>query len=296
MSASYQNLTSEAKAFPHKVIGDCILFNADCLKLMPLLGKVDAVVTSPPYDNLREYGSSFEGVNLFHCIELVASTLGEGGVCMWNVADATVNGSETGSSFKQALHAIECGLRLHDTMIWDKEAFSSVGDLAKRYAPVFEYMFIFSAGAPKTFNPIKDRLNKWAGSTMTGTVRDASGNLRPMTGSGNKKISEMGQRHNIWRQCAEKSNKSGHPAPMSYAIAEGHVRTWSNPSETILDPFAGSGTTLVACAKLGRKGIGIEMDPDYFEIACKRVEEAYRQPDLFVAPQTPAPTQEGFDL
>jgi DNA modification methylase len=55
-------------------------------------------------------------------------------------------------------------------------------------------------------------------------------------------------------------------------------------AKTILDPFMGSGTTLVACAKLGRKGIGIELRSDYFEIACRRVEEAYRQPDLFIAP------------
>ena len=67
-------------------------------------------------------------------------------------------------------------------------------------------------------------------------------------------------------------------------------------AETILDPFMGSGTTLVACAKMGRKGIGIELDPDYFEIACKRVREAYAQPDLFVAPPVEQPKQEGFDL
>ena len=62
-------------------------------------------------------------------------------------------------------------------------------------------------------------------------------------------------------------------------------------AKTILDPFMGSGTTLVACAKLGRKGIGIELDPEYFDIACRRVEQAYRQPDLFIPKPTP-PKQE----
>jgi site-specific DNA-methyltransferase (adenine-specific) len=65
---------------------------------------------------------------------------------------------------------------------------------------------------------------------------------------------------------------------------------------TVADPFMGSGTTLVACAKMGRKGIGIELDPEYFDIACRRVEQAYRQPDLFIAPPKPTPQQEGFDL
>jgi DNA modification methylase len=66
-------------------------------------------------------------------------------------------------------------------------------------------------------------------------------------------------------------------------------------AKTILDPFMGSGTTLVACQKLGRLGVGIEIDPDYFEIACKRVEDATRQPDLFVEP-APKPKQTGMEF
>lgn len=84
-----------------------------------------------------------------------------------------------------------------------------------------------------------------------------------------------------------------HPTEKPVGLMEQVVR-WTT-CDTILDPFMGSGTTLVACAKLGRRGIGIEIDPDYFEIACKRVEEAYRQPDLFVE-QRPAPKQEAMDL
>lgn len=85
-----------------------------------------------------------------------------------------------------------------------------------------------------------------------------------------------------------------HPAQKPISIMEWCLG-FVPDAQTILDPFMGSGTTLVACARLGRNGIGIELDPDYFDIACKRVEEAYWQPDLFVAPPEP-PVQEGFDL
>ena len=86
--------------------------------------------------------------------------------------------------------------------------------------------------------------------------------------------------------------RNGHPTQKPFDVMKwclGHV----GKAETILDPFMGSGTTLVACAKLGRKGTGIELDPEYFEIACKRVEEAYRQGDMFTpAPEKPiAPVQ-----
>jgi site-specific DNA-methyltransferase (adenine-specific) len=88
---------------------------------------------------------------------------------------------------------------------------------------------------------------------------------------------------------------NGHPCPKPQEYARWLVSRAAPTNGTILDPFMGSGTTLVACAKLGRKGIGIEIDPDYFDIACRRVEDAYRQPDLFIAPPAPA-KQETLDL
>jgi len=274
-----------------EVIGDCTLYLGDCLEVMPALRNVDMVCTSPPYDNLRTYGADFGGVDCFAVIAGIADRLEQGGVCMWNVADGTENGSETGSSFRQALHAMECGLRLHDTMIYIKDNVNFPESV--RYFSGHEYMFIFSKGSPKAFNPIKDRPNKWAGTAMHGTDRQPDGSLKQLSGKG-KEIKPFGMRFNWWR-LKNNNNPTPHPAPMPYQMAHDQVSSWTNHAETILDPFMGSGTTLVACAKLGRKGIGIELDPDYFDIACRRVEEAYRQPDLFIAPPV-APTQTGFDL
>jgi DNA modification methylase len=85
-----------------------------------------------------------------------------------------------------------------------------------------------------------------------------------------------------------------HPTQKPLALLEWCLGFVPN-ARTILDPFMGSGTTLVACAKLGRAGIGIEIDPGYFDIACRRVEEAYRQPDMFIERPAPA-VQTGMDL
>lgn len=276
-----------------RVIGRCELLQGDCLEVMPGLERVDAVVTSPPYDDLRDYGESFSSCDCFSAIFQISQILNDGGVCMWNVADATKNGSETGSSFRQALHAIDCGLRIHDTMIYIKENVNFPESV--RYFSGHEYMFVFSKGAPRAFNPIRDRRNKWAGTAMHGTDRQRDGTTKSISGKG-KEIKALGMRFNWWL-LKNNFNPTSHPAPMPYQMAHDHIFSWTNAGDMVLDPFMGSGTTLVACANLGRRGIGIELDPDYFDIACKRVEEAYRQPDLFVdAPKPAPPTQEGFNL
>jgi site-specific DNA-methyltransferase (adenine-specific) len=273
-----------------EVIGDCTLFLGDCLEVMPEIVNVDMVCTSPPYDNLRDYGDEFNGVDCFAVISDISRILSDGGVCMWNVADATVNGSETGTSFKQALHAMGCGLRLHDTMIYIKDNVNFPESV--RYFSGHEYMFIFSKGAPKTFNPIMDRPNKWAGTIMHGTDRQPDGSVKPISGKG-KEIRTTGMRFNWWR-LKNNNNPTSHPAPMPYAMAHDHITSWSNPSEAILDPFMGSGTTGVACVKTGRKFTGIELDEDYFNIACERIQKAYDEPDMFVAPPEPPQKQEAL--
>ena len=249
------------------------LMLGDCLERMSEIpdGSVDLVVTSPPYDNLRDYhGYSFE-------FEKIAKELNriikDGGVIVWVVGDATVKGSESGTSFRQALYFKDvCGLNLHDTMIWNKGCFSAVGALQTRYAPVFEYMFIFSKGKIGTFNPIKDKPNKWAGDTRKHLMnRHSDGNTKPSKGY---TLSEFGQRYNIWDIFPHRQKgPNKHPAPFPMQLATDHIVSWSNPNDIVLDPFLGSGTTGVAALELDRRFIGIEISEIYFEIAKNRIGE-----------------------
>lgn len=256
----------------------------DCREVLRTLAddSIDLTVTSPPYDNLRTYNGftfDFEGI----ARELYRVT-NPGGVVVWVVGDATVKGSETGTSFRQALYFRDvCGFNLHDTMIWNKGCFSAVGALQTRYAPVFEYMFVLSKGKIGKFNPIKDRRNKQAGTLVHGTVRQADGTVKPMTGKGAKVIADFGQRFNVWDMPPEqRRGMHNHPAPFPESLARDHILSWSNEGDTVLDPFLGSGTTGKMARQHGRKFVGIEISADYFAIATRRIEEAQMnaQPEL----------------
>jgi site-specific DNA-methyltransferase (adenine-specific) len=250
----------------------------DCLELMKLVPDdfVELTVTSPPYDNLRTYN----GNNAQWCEQVWQDVMRElyrltreGGVVVWVVGDATVKGSETGSSFKQALWAMSCGFNLHDTMIWRKSNFSNPS--STRYHQTFEYMFVLSKGKPKTFNPIKDRKNIYGGQTARGqnSVRQADGSLKKIP---KKVYSDYGMRHNVWdiNTSGQAMEKVDHPAPFSVSLATDHILSWSNEGDTILDPFMGSGTTGVAAKNLNRNFIGIELDETYFNIAKERIESS----------------------
>jgi len=228
---------------------------------------IDLVVTSPPYDDLRTYGGhtwDFYGVAW-----QLKRVLKPGGVIVWVVADATKDGSETGTSMEQALHFKRLGLNLHDTMIYMKPNFSAVGALQTRYAPVFEYMIVFSKGMPNTFNPIKDRKAKTAGAVKSGTVRCADGGMKRKSNEGWIQP-EYGQRFNVWEINPE-SQGQDHPAPFPNRLATDHIISWSNPGDLVLDPFAGSGTTCKAAKELGRNFLGFEINPEYCKIAERRI-------------------------
>jgi site-specific DNA-methyltransferase (adenine-specific) len=231
---------------------------------------IDLTVTSPPYDDLRNYkGYTFDFENLAKELYRVTKV---GGVVVWVVGDATKNGSESGTSFKQALYFTEIGFNLHDTMIWNKGGFTAVGALSTRYAPVFEYMFILTKGKIKTFNPIKDRITINGGKKVSGTIRQKDGSTKPM--SKVMTINKYSQRYNIWNINPQRQRgKYTHPAVFPEQLAEDHILSWSNVGDIVLDPFMGSGTTAKMARLNNRNYIGFEISPEYCDIAEKRLEQ-----------------------
>lgn len=252
------------------------LYNGDCLEVMDKLIEqgvsVDLTVTSPPYDNLRDYNGNNElwNENVWkNIIEKLYKVTKQGGVVVWVVGDATVNGSETGTSFKQALYFKEVGFNLHDTMIYKKKRVVPLTH--KRYEQCFEYMFVFSKGKPKTFNPIMvDCI--YAGTETWGKPSFHKTNSSGLVSVDKKKINDKKQKENIWEILNAKDKVFKHPAPFPEVLANDHVLSWSNEEDIILDIFMGSGTTGVACKNLNRKFIGIELDEGYFNIAKERIE------------------------
>lgn len=240
----------------------------ECSEMMKSLpdNSIDLTVTSPPYDDLRTYkGYVFNWENV---IKELYRVMCRGGVVVWIVNDGTENGSETGTSFKQALYAKECGFNLHDTMIWKKEC--SPFPERNRYYQNFEYMFVWSKGKPKTFNPIKDRKNIKANINPHSTFRDKTGKTKKPKHQ--IIINEYGSRFNVWEVSTEKANKSDHPAVFPIKLVKDHIITWSNEGDTVLDPFLGSGTTRIAAHDLNRNFIGYEISREYFD----KQEERYK--------------------
>ena len=254
---------------------DWQVITGDCAAVMATFepDSIDLTVTSPPYDNLRKYnGYTFD-------FEAIAAQLWRvtkpGGVVVWVVADATINGSETGTSFRQALHFMGLGFRLHDTMIYQKAGVSFPE--TNRYYPSFEYMFVFSKGKPKTTNLLKDRKNNWAGQKVHSTVRNRDGSLTPKVCIGNV-TNEYGIRYNAWRIPHNKPGRAAHPASFPEALARDHIISWSNPGDVVLDPMCGSGTTGKQAVLLGRRFIGIDISAEYIEgIARPRIAKAAEQ-------------------
>lgn len=259
------------------------IYCCDCLEGMKQIkdNVVDLTVCSPPYDSIRSYSGTCEwDYEIFKPIakELYRVTK-PGGVLVWVVGDATVNGSETGSSFKQALYFMECGFKLHDTMIYEKNSSSFPAKrTSKRYSQIFEYMFVFVKGKIRSdIMLIADKRNKWAGWTNWGqhSQFDTDGNLLKTTNI--KPIQEFSLRNNIWKYSVSFNDRTGHPAVFPEKLAEDHILSWTNEGDLVLDPFMGSGTTAKMCILNKRDYIGFEKNPEYVEICKKRLAK-YTEP------------------
>ena len=238
----------------------------------------DMVITSPPYDDIRKYnGFSFDIDTL--APELYRTTK-KGGVVVWVVNDQVIKGSESGTSFRQALKFMDAGFLLHDTMIYEKNS-SSYPASAKsnRYTQIFEYMFVFSKGKPKTSNLICDKPNKWAGHTNWGKNTKRIGENEQLVEVGNiKPVPDFSPRNNIWRYvngggfASKDKIAHKHPAIFPEELVRDHLMTWTKEGDLVYDPFIGSGTVAKMCILLGRDYIGSEISQEYVDICNERIE------------------------
>lgn len=259
---------------------DNIVYNGDSCDILNEIedNSIDLVVTSPPYDNLRKYDGAGDTWNheKFKCVASnLYRVMKDGGVVVWNVNDKVENGSKTGTCFKQVLYFMEIGFNLNDTMIWTKTNPMPVVK-QPRYTPKFEYMFILSKGKPKTFNPIM-RQCKCGGQEYNSTAKNMGGEngRHELHYNVNKEMVD----YNVWEIAVAQNrtlyNVNGkeikHPAVFPYELPFKHIKTWTNEGDIVLDPFAGSGTTLLAAQDLNRKYIGIELNSDYCEIIKQRI-------------------------
>ena len=253
------------------------VYQGDSAKLMKQIPDnfIDLTVTSPPYDNLRNYkGYSFE-------FETIAKELyritKDGGVVVWVVGDETIEGDETGTSFKQTLYFKEIGFKLWDTMIYQKNQYPPNCMSQDRYAQIFEYMFIFSKGKIKTFNRIL-RENKLAGKKKgkPPLVVQRNGERKRYGANRSDFYHAKIVERNIWIYDVGGASGDGnfkHPAIFPEDLAKDHILSWSNEGDLIFDPFAGSGTTLKMAKLMNRNYLGFEIAEEYIPIINKRLRQ-----------------------
>jgi len=254
------------------------IYKADAAKGMKKLkdNTIYLTVTSPPYGEIRTY-NGFKWDFKATAKQLYRVTK-SGGVVVWVVADQVIDGSESGESFRQALFfKDQCGFRLHDTMIYQKNGISHPS--TNRYSQCFEYMFIFSKGRPKTVNILKDRPLKWNAVTWKKSgIRNRDGSIEYKYDL--KQTSPYGQRLNIWiynvgfQHTTKDKVAKDHPALMPESLAQDHILSWSNPGDLILDPFSGGGTTCKMAKILGRKYLGFDISQEYVDIGRQRLQDS----------------------
>ena len=256
------------------------IYNENCIDTMARMPDnfIDLTVTSPPYDGLRSYnGYSFPFEDIAKELYRVTK---QGGVVVWVVSDATKDGTETGTSFKQALFFMQCGFNLHDTMIYHKH---SPPLTHNRYEQHFEYMFIFSKGKPNTFNPIIEK-KLWDDNRTSKAIRREKDGSSDMGYAGKSATKIKG---NVWKYNVGGGHVTNdkiaykHPAIFPEKLCADHIYSWSNQGDLVYDCFMGSGTTAKMAHLLKRNWIGSEISDEYVKIAENRIEPYLLQTTLF---------------
>lgn len=277
-----------------ETIGSCELYLGDCREILPTLGNVDAVITSPPYGQQRDYGAK-----IIDWRSLVSGALA-------NVRDAgrtqvLVNlglvhrDGEVVPYWQPFVDDMKAsGWRFFGWYVWDQGP-GLPGDWAGRLSPAHEWIFHFNRAARKP--------NKITPCVHAGKSRGTKSGLRASSGvisewsADDLTTQDFRISDTVIRTIRHKhvgGIEAGHPAVYPVSLPAELVASYTDEGETVYDPFMGSGTTGVACVKLGRRFIGIEIEPTYFDIACRRIEAAYKQPDLFIASPSPKPIQEAL--
>lgn len=249
------------------------IYCSDCIDFMNEKledESVDLTVTSPPYDNLRNYnGYSFDYQSVASSLYRVTKI---GGVVVWVVGDKIEKGNKTLTSFKHALEFQKIGFKVHDVMIYKKKNTPFMRSNA--YTNCYEFMFVFSKGSPKTFNPIKEKTVR-NGEEMLVCNKKADGINKKVKGKLNKEKTKT----NIWEYAVGLGGTTKdriafcHPAVFPEKLAEDHILSWTNEGDIVFDPMCGSGTTCKMAMLNNRHFIGCDISPEYVDIAKCRLSE-----------------------
>jgi site-specific DNA-methyltransferase (adenine-specific) len=268
------------------------IYNENCIDTLNKIEDnfIDLTITSPPYTSilsaerypecentaLRNYkGYEFDFKNIAKELFRVTKN---GGVVVWNINDITIDGSESGESFLQALYFKDIGFKLHDTMIWKK---ASPFCNPMRYLQSFEYLFILVKGKIQTYNLIQDRPNIWKGHKVHGQDRLKTGNKIQRNNVKNRRTKDFGVRTNIWEiapASAHIENREwNHPAPFPIKLVNDMIISWSNPNDIIYDPFSGSATTIISAIENNRQWIGSEISEEYYNTSLIRINKTIKE-------------------
>jgi site-specific DNA-methyltransferase (adenine-specific) len=246
------------------------IYNIDCTEGMKQLpaNSIDLVVTSPPYDDLRNYnGYAFDYQSIAKELYRIMK---DGGIVVWVVGDKIKDGNKSLTSFKQSLFFQEIGFNVHDVMIYQKKNTPFMRSNA--YTNCYEFMFIFSKGKPKTFNPLKTKTVR-SGIEKLVANKKADGINKKVVGELNKEKTLI----NIWDYAVGLGGSTNdkiafeHTAIFPEKLAQDHILSWSNEGDIIFDPMSGSGTTCKMAKLNNRNFIGMEISEEYTNLSLKRL-------------------------